>query len=101
MYRFILFVFALLAVVFLSPAKDERSSLRQGFVDLQEFVPTLIIDLRYASGDNFVGKRIDGYEAKRGVASQQTAQAMRNVQANLAHCADCARNVGEVEDELA
>lgn len=25
----------------------------------------------------------------------------RNVQANLAHCADCARNVGEVEDELA
>jgi len=83
MYRFILFVFALLAVVFLSPAKDERSSLRQGFVDLQEFVPTLIIDLRYASGDNFVGKRIDGYEAKRGVASQQTAQAMRNVQANL------------------
>ncbi len=57
--------------------------MRQGFVDLQEHVPTLTVELRYASEDNFVGKRIDGYDAKRGVASLQTAQAMRKVQADL------------------
>lgn len=57
--------------------------MRQGFVDLQEHVPTLTVELRYASEDNFVGKRIDGYDAKRGVASLQTAQAMKKVQADL------------------
>ena len=57
--------------------------MRQGFVDLQEHVPTLTVELRYASEDNFVGKRIDGYDAERGVASLQTAQAMKKVQADL------------------
>ena len=83
MYRFLLSLIAIAGMIFLSPAKDERPSLRQGFVDLQEYLPTLVVDLRYAGKDNFVGKRIDGYEAKRGVASLQTAEAMKKVQADL------------------
>jgi len=83
MYRLCLFVVALMGLIFLSPAKDQQASLRQGFVDLQEYIPTLMVDLRYAGEDNFVGKRVDGYEVQRGVASLQTAQAMKKVQADL------------------
>lgn len=36
---------------------------RQNFVSLTELDPTIMIDMRYASPDNFVGMPIAGYEA--------------------------------------
>ena len=41
------------------------SQLNDNFVDLKEFIPTLVIDLKYASNDNFVGAIIDGYESSK------------------------------------
>ena len=53
-------------------------------VDASAFAPTLALDLRYAGADNFVGARIDGYEAARCLLSEPAARALAAVQAELA-----------------
>ena len=47
-------------------AAFDRHPLPDGFVYLDEAVPNLVIDLRYATENNFVGQRVDGYWRARG-----------------------------------
>jgi D-alanyl-D-alanine dipeptidase len=54
------------------------------FVDAKRLAPTLELDLRYASADNFVGARIDGYESARCLLSVPAARALAAVQTELA-----------------
>ncbi|MCY0967035.1 M15 family metallopeptidase [Parathalassolituus penaei] len=56
----------------------------EGFVDLQDLMPDLVVALAYYSDDNFVGERIDGYEANRALLSRPAAEAVQKVQAALA-----------------
>jgi D-alanyl-D-alanine dipeptidase len=53
-------------------------------VDAKAFAPSLALDLRYATTDNFVGARIDGYEAARCLLAEPAARALAAVQADLA-----------------
>ena len=67
-----------------SPATSVPSRLGPlpaGFVDLQEVLPGLRIDLRYLSSNNFTGRRVDGYCRNRGIATLAAAQALQRVQA--------------------
>lgn len=58
--------------------------LPSGFVDAAEAVPGLLVDMRYAGTDNFVGTRIDGYEAARCWLTAPAAAALAAAQAELA-----------------
>jgi D-alanyl-D-alanine dipeptidase len=60
-----------------------RERLPAGFVDVGRIVPDIAVDLRYFSSDNFVGRRIDGYEARRLVLTEPAAAALAAVQAEL------------------
>jgi D-alanyl-D-alanine dipeptidase len=53
-------------------------------VDATRLAPGLALDLRYARSDNFVGARIDGYDAARCLLSEPAARALALVQADLA-----------------
>ena len=53
-------------------------------VDATELAPGLVLDLRYARADNFVGERIDGYEAARCLLTEPAARALALVQEDLA-----------------
>jgi D-alanyl-D-alanine dipeptidase len=55
-----------------------------GFVDAATVVDGLVVDMRYFSDDNFVGARIDGYEAARCLLTRQAAAALARVQQDLA-----------------
>ncbi len=46
-------------------------------------IPGLVVDLRYFGDDNFVGRRIDGYEANRLLLTRPAATALAGVQAEL------------------
>ncbi len=46
---------------------------RQTFVSLTELDPTIMLDMRYAGPDNFVGTPIDGYEAPICLLTRPTA----------------------------
>jgi len=61
-------------------AKD----LSDGFVELETFIPTIKLDIRYYTSDNFVGERIDGYESPKALLTTQAAEALKSVQTELA-----------------
>ncbi|MGH7286934.1 MAG: M15 family metallopeptidase, partial [Myxococcota bacterium] len=71
---------ALIASVALACASGRAPQL----VDAGALTPTLQLDLRYATANNFVGAPIDGYEAPRCLLSEPAARALGAVQAELA-----------------
>jgi zinc D-Ala-D-Ala dipeptidase len=73
----------LLSAPLLGAALSARAELPEGFVYVEDTVPGVILDIRYATPDNFVGKRIDGYNAPRAILTLQAAQALQKVQFDL------------------
>lgn len=53
------------------------------FVNAQQVIPQLQIDMRYASAHNFVGRRIKGYEQPVCLLTQQAAYALKTVETQL------------------
>lgn len=60
------------------------AALPPGFVFIDEVVPGVVVDARYAGSNNFVGAPVDGYRAPRVVLSEAAATALRQVQVSLA-----------------
>jgi D-alanyl-D-alanine dipeptidase len=54
-----------------------------GFVNLKETVPSVAVELRYYGENNFIGQRIDGYEAPICYVSISAAEALKAVQEEL------------------
>ena len=65
--------------------KKEISAIgnNDGFVDVKEFIPSVQLDIRYYTTDNFVGSRIDGYDASKCFLTREAAVALKNVQEEL------------------
>ena len=59
------------------------ASLPSGFVYLNDIVPDIMLDIRYASADNFIGKPIDGYVKPVAITTSKTASALKNAQADF------------------
>ena len=53
------------------------------FVVLTDVVPDLILEIRYYSSYNFVGKRVDGYEEPVALITRQAAEALKKVNKEL------------------
>lgn len=71
-FRFLLLFCLFQGVVF-------GQSIPEGFTVLNPIPDTLVIDLRYGSSKNFVGKVIDGYENPKAVISIAAANGIRKV----------------------
>jgi zinc D-Ala-D-Ala dipeptidase len=63
----------------------QAAELPQGFVYLDEAIPTLRTEIRYFSNHNFVGEPIDGYLQPRAILTRKAADALNNVQKELAN----------------
>ncbi len=55
------------------------SPCRDGFVSLGEYIPEVLLEIRYYSAFNFVGERIDGYEEPAALMTREAAEALRGV----------------------
>ena len=55
----------------------------EGFVYVHETVPEAVMDVRYYGSDNFVGTRVDGYQAPCAILTRQAAAALLKVQQAL------------------
>ena len=78
------FLFALLVVVMscsCSFGADIKDS--SGFVLLSDAVPDAILEIRYYSTYNFVGDRINGYEAPVAMLTKEAAKALKEVSDEL------------------
>ena len=54
-----------------------------GFVQLAEFVPGIVQEIRYYSTYNFIGERIDGYEEPCALLTIEAARALKAVSSEL------------------
>jgi len=57
--------------------------LPDGFVYVTDEIPTAILEIRYASEDNFVGTVIDGYHAPKAILTKEAAHALKKAADNL------------------
>lgn len=76
----------LLLLVTLLPACQsaiDAERVPQSFVELSDYAPEILLEVRYFGADNFVGERIDGYEAPVVYMTRQSAAALRRVQSRL------------------
>ena len=60
------------------------ADVHSGFVVLNEYMPNAKFDIRYYSEYNFVGERINGYEAPLALLTREAAEALREVNDELA-----------------
>lgn len=60
-----------------------QSTLPTGFVDVQEVIPSILVDLKYLGSDNFVGRPIPGYNTSRVILSKEATSALANIQTEL------------------
>lgn len=76
------------------------------FVVVSEYIPDVILDIRYYSSFNFVGTRIDGYQEPVAILTTQAAKALKKVNAQAKKLGyrlkifDCYRPVSAVEHFL-
>jgi D-alanyl-D-alanine dipeptidase len=66
------------------PCAANAQSPNAHFVDAAQVVPGLVLEIRYFGENNFVGRRIDGYEAPICLLTREAAAALANVQRDLA-----------------
>ena len=52
-------------------------------VDISTLVPDMVLEIRYAGSDNFVGAPVEGYLAPKCLLLQPVAQALQRVEASL------------------
>lgn len=57
--------------------------LPKGFVYVDDIIPDISIELRYAGNNNFIGQRIDGYESGRCIITADAAYALKRAQNEL------------------
>jgi zinc D-Ala-D-Ala dipeptidase len=62
----------------------QSASIPKEFVYLRDLDPSIIQDIRYAGPDNFTGLPVPGYEAAECVLLRPVAEALKQVQADLA-----------------
>lgn len=68
----------------IAPAQDENTSaLPDGFVYLRDVAPAVVLDIRYAGADNFLGRPADGYRGASGILTRPAAQALLRAQEEL------------------
>ena len=78
-----------IALLLLALGGTAASAQPDGFVDAATAVPGLAVEMRYFGSHNFVGARIDGYEAPRCLLARPAAVGLAGVERDLA-----ARGVG-------
>ena len=64
-----------------APAAGQTPTAPPGaFVDLHDVAPTIVIEMRYRTTHNFLGRRVPGYQENTCILTQQTADALARVQ---------------------
>jgi D-alanyl-D-alanine dipeptidase len=72
-----------LALLLILNGCTQQAQVPGGFVYVDQVIPTAQYDIRYYSNNNFVGSRIDGYDAPTAIITNEAAQALKAVSEEL------------------
>lgn len=67
----------------LSIEQIRAEGLAEGFVYVEDVIPNIRLDVRYFGEDNFMGRRVAGYEAPRCILTREAAESLKKVQEDL------------------
>ena len=70
-------------LLFLLTSQIYAQSGREHFVNVKKAIPTVVLDIRYFSEDNFMGTRVDGYKVPLALVTKETGEALIKVQSEL------------------
>jgi D-alanyl-D-alanine dipeptidase len=73
----------LFAALLLCVPATQAADLPPGFVDAGNAIPGVFVEMRYHGVHNFVGAKVDGYDAPRCILTKPAAAALAKVQAEL------------------
>ena len=62
------------------PSPSTRTAPPGAFVDLHDVAPTIVIEMRYRTAHNFLGRRVPGYRENTCILTRQAAEALARVQ---------------------
>ncbi len=65
------------AMLLASLATAQAGDPPRGFVDAESVIPDLVVEMRYTTAQNFVGRPIPGYKAPRCLLTRQAAKALQ------------------------
>lgn len=74
---------SLLFILLLTHAGFSQSSIPDGFVEIREVIPDVILDIRYTANHNFLGVPVNGYNAVKCYMTREAAEALLKVQEEL------------------
>ena len=57
--------------------------MRDKFVNISDYIDNIILEIRYYSTYNFVGKRIDGYKYPVALLTKEAAESLKIVNEKL------------------
>lgn len=61
----------------------ELDKIPDTFVNIEQVIPGVVLDIRYYGEHNFLGERVDGYLAPKCILTQEAAYALAEVQKEL------------------
>lgn len=61
----------------------QKAELPKGFVYINEVVPGVEYEIRYAGSNNFLGRPVSGYKSEQAILSKPAAEALAKVQEEL------------------
>ncbi len=71
-------------IVTLSGSTCRAMEVPDGFIDVRSVIPDARLDIRYFGPHNFLGERVEGYQAPKCILSKEAASALSRVQSELA-----------------
>ena len=77
------FNFKLLCLLVITSPFILAQELPENFVLIKELIPSLVIEMRYGTNNNFTGRPIPGYGSRQAVITIATANALKKVQKEL------------------
>lgn len=55
----------------------------KGFVYVTDYIPHISVDLKYFGKHNFLGKKVDGYEANKVILTERATMALQKIEKEL------------------
>ena len=62
-----------------------KAQIPSSFIYIKSVIPSITVDLKYFSKNNFVGEKINGYHVNRAIITKEAALVLQNVQQDLNH----------------
>ena len=76
-------IYAISALLLMASCETKKSTApeldRSDFVEIQQVIPSAILEIRYYSTYNFVGRRIDGYHQPTALLTHEAADSLKAV----------------------